>query len=84
MTAAASRLEVGVGIHTGEIELRGEDIGGIAVDVTHRVLGHAHGNEVVVSQTVKDLVLGASIEFDALGEHALKGVPGSWHLWRVC
>ena len=72
-----------VGIHTGEIELRDDDIGGIAVNVANRVLGHAGGGEIVVSQTVKDLVLGATIEFDALGEHELKGVPGSWRLWRV-
>ena len=85
MTAAETAgLEVRVGIHTGEVELRGDDIGGIAVDVANRVLGHAVGSDIVVSQTVKDLVLGAPIQFDALGEHELKGVPGSWHLWRVC
>ena len=81
--AASAGLEVRVGIHTGEIELRGDDLGGIAVNVASRVLGHAGGGEIVVSQTVKDLVLGASIDFDSLGQHALKGVPGSWGLWRV-
>jgi class 3 adenylate cyclase len=74
--AAAAGLAVRVGIHTGEIELRGDDIGGIAVNVANRVLGHAGGGEIVVSQTVKDLVLGAPIDFDDLGEHPLKGVPG--------
>ena len=82
-SAAMSGLDVRVGIHTGEIELRDDDIGGIAVNVANRVLSYAKGCEIVVSQTVKDLVLGASIEFDALGEHALKGVPGLWRLWKV-
>ena len=82
--AARASLEVRAGLHTGEIELRSDgDIAGIAVVVANRVLGHASGGEVVVSQTVKDLVLGAKLGFVHLGQHQLKGVPDRWHLWLV-
>jgi class 3 adenylate cyclase len=76
-------IEVRVGLHTGEIELRGDDIGGLAVHIGQRVLSAAQPSEVVVSSTVKDLVAGSGIEFADRGEHALKGVPGTWHLYAV-
>ena len=76
-------IEIRAGLHTGEIELRGEDVGGIAVALAARVTAEAGPSEVIVSSTVKDLVVGSGIEFDDLGEHALKGVPGEWRLYAV-
>jgi class 3 adenylate cyclase len=76
-------LPIRVGVHTGEVEQRGEDIGGIAVHVAARVLEHAGAGEVLVSRTVTDLVAGSGIEFADLGEHELKGVPGTWRLYAV-
>lgn len=76
-------IEVRSGLHTGEVELRGEDIGGIAVALAARVMAEAGPSEVLVSSTVKDLVVGSGIEFDDRGSHALKGVPGEWHLYAM-
>lgn len=76
-------LDVRFGIHVGEIELRGEDIGGIAVHIASRVLGRAEPGQVLVSRTVVDLVVGSGIEFTPMGEHELKGVPGSWQLYAA-
>ena len=76
-------LEVRAGVHTGECEVMGEKIGGIAVHIGARVAGHAGPDEVLVSGTVKDLVAGSGIAFDARGVHALKGVPGEWNLFAV-
>jgi len=76
-------VEVRSGIHTGEIELMGEDVGGIAVHISSRVTGHAGPGEVVVSSTVKDLVSGSGIEFADRGSHSLKGVPGQWRLFAA-
>ena len=76
-------IELRAGLHTGEVELRGEDIGGIAVNLAARVMGEAGSNEIVVSSTVKDLVIGSGIEFDDRGTHELKGVPGEWRLYAV-
>jgi pimeloyl-ACP methyl ester carboxylesterase len=76
-------LDVRAGLHTGEIELISEDVGGIAVHITSRVAGHAAAGEVVVSSTVKDLVAGSDIGFDDRGTHTLKGVPGEWRLFAV-
>jgi pimeloyl-ACP methyl ester carboxylesterase len=76
-------LNVRAGLHTGEIELISEDVGGIAVHITSRVAGHARAGEVVVSSTVKDLVAGSDIGFADRGAHSLKGVPGEWHLYAV-
>jgi class 3 adenylate cyclase len=74
---------VRVGLHTGEIELRGNDIGGIAVDIAARVMSHAAGGEVLTSAAVPLLVAGSGIEFEDRGEHELKGVPGAWRLFAV-
>jgi pimeloyl-ACP methyl ester carboxylesterase len=76
-------LEVRVGLHTGECELIGEEIGGIAVHIGARVAAHAGPSEVWVSQTVKDLVAGSGLAFDDQGMHELKGVPERWRLYRV-
>jgi pimeloyl-ACP methyl ester carboxylesterase/class 3 adenylate cyclase len=81
----AQRLGVPIraGLHVGEVERRGEDIGGIAVHVASRVMSNAASAEILVSSTVKDLVIGSGIEFDDRGAHELKGVPGEWHLYAV-
>ena len=77
-------LEIRVGLHTGEIELREDDeVAGVAVHIAARVEQHADPAEVLVSSTVKDLVAGSGIEFDDRGEHQLKGVPGTWKLFSV-
>ena len=76
-------IEIRAGLHVGEIELRGEDIGGIAVHVASRVMSNAKPGEILVSSTVKDLVIGAGIEFEERGGRELKGVPGTWNLYAV-
>ncbi len=76
-------IEIRAGIHTGEIEARGADIGGIAVHIAARVLALASPGEVLVSRIVTDLVVGSGIEFEDRGSHALKGVPGEWRLYRA-
>jgi class 3 adenylate cyclase len=81
--AAALQIGVRVGLHTGEIEMRGDDIGGLAVHIAQRVCGLAQPSEILVSSTVRDLVAGSGIEFEARGEHPLKGVPDPWRLFAV-
>jgi class 3 adenylate cyclase len=76
-------LEVRAGLHTGEVELNGDDISGIAVNIGARVGAKAEAGEVLVSQTVKDLVAGSGLTFEDRGEHDLKGVPGPWRLWSL-
>ena len=76
-------IEIRIGIHTGEIELREDDIGGIAVHIGARVAALARPSEILVSQTVIDLVTGSGIRFDERGPHKLKGVPGTWRLYTV-
>lgn len=76
-------VEVRSGLHTGEVERRGDDVGGIAVHLAARVNGVADAGEVVVSRTVTDLVLGAGLEFDRKGEYELKGIDRPWELWRL-
>ena len=76
-------IEIRTGVHTGEIDLMGEDVGGIAVNIAARVLAEAANNEVWVSRTVKDLVVGSGFEFTEKGTHSLKGVPGEWGLFSV-
>ena len=76
-------IEVRAGLHTGECERRGEDIGGIAVHIGARVANEAAPSEVLVSSTVKDLVVGSGITFEERGAHELKGVPGEWRLYAV-
>jgi class 3 adenylate cyclase len=76
-------IDVRVGIHTGEVERRKDDIGGVGVHVAARVLAVAEAGEVLVSRTVVDLVAGSGIEFEERGEHELKGLAGPWLLFRV-
>jgi class 3 adenylate cyclase len=76
-------IEVRAGLHTGECEIRGDDIGGIAVHIGARVSALAGPNDVLVSSTLRDLVIGSGLEFDDRGAHQLKGVPGEWHLFAV-
>jgi pimeloyl-ACP methyl ester carboxylesterase len=76
-------LEIRAGLHTGEVELAGDSVRGIAVHTGARVASYAGAGEVLVSQTVKDLVAGSGIEFDDRGAHELKGVPGEWRLYAV-
>ena len=76
-------VDVRVGLHTGEIELRGEDIGGVAVHVAQRVCAHAGPGDVVVSEAVPLLVAGSGIRFDERGGHELKGVPGTFRLFAA-
>jgi len=76
-------IEVRAGLHTGECEVRGDDIGGIAVHIGARVSALAGPNDVLVSSTLRDLVIGSGLEFDERGNHELKGVPGEWRLFAV-
>jgi class 3 adenylate cyclase len=76
-------IEVRAGLHTGECEVRGDDIGGIAVHIGARVSALAGAHEVLVSSTLRDLVIGSGLEFDDRGAHELKGVPGEWHLFAA-
>jgi class 3 adenylate cyclase len=76
-------LEVRAAVHTGEVELRNGDIGGIAVHIAARVMGLARPNEVLVSSTVRDPVAGAEIRFEDRSVQSLRGVPGQWHLFAA-
>jgi class 3 adenylate cyclase len=76
-------LEVRAGVHTGEIELMGEHVRGIAVHIGARVAAAAMPGHVLVSATVRDLVAGSGIEFDERGVFTLKGVPGEWRLFST-
>jgi class 3 adenylate cyclase/alpha-beta hydrolase superfamily lysophospholipase len=76
-------LELHLGLHTGECEVRGDDLGGLTVHIAARVGALAGPGEVLVSATVKHLVVGSRIDFVDRGEHELKGVPGTWRLYRV-
>jgi class 3 adenylate cyclase len=76
-------LQIRAGLHTGEVEVLNGNVGGIAVHIAARVMAAASDGGVMVSQTVKDLVVGSGIEFVDRGSHSLKGVPGEWHLYEV-
>ena len=76
-------IEVRAGLHTGECEVRGDAIGGIAVHIGARVSALAGPNDVLVSSTLRDLVIGSGLEFEERGAHELKGVPGEWRLFAV-
>lgn len=81
--AAGLGCEIRAGVHTGEIELREDDIGGIAVHIASRVADLAEAGEIWVSATVPGVVVGSGIEFSDRGSHELKGVPGEWELYAV-
>jgi class 3 adenylate cyclase/pimeloyl-ACP methyl ester carboxylesterase len=76
-------IESRAGLHTGEVETIAGKIGGIAVHIGARVGALASANEILVSSTVRDLVVGSGLAFESIGEHELKGVPDRWHLYRV-
>jgi class 3 adenylate cyclase/alpha-beta hydrolase superfamily lysophospholipase len=76
-------IDVRAGLHTGEIEVRGADVAGMAVHIGSRVAASAGPGEVIVSGAVPPLVVGSGISFEDRGEHELKGVPGAWHLYSV-
>jgi class 3 adenylate cyclase len=76
-------IDLRAGLHTGECEVRGADLGGLAVHIAARVGALAQPGEVLISGTVKDLVIGSGIEFTERGEHQLKGVPGTWRLFAI-
>ena len=76
-------LALRAGLHTGEIEIRGRDIGGIAVHAAARVMEHSNANEVLVSRVVTDLVAGAGLKFSDRGSHEFKGLPGRWDLFAA-
>jgi pimeloyl-ACP methyl ester carboxylesterase/DNA-binding winged helix-turn-helix (wHTH) protein len=76
-------LQIGTGLHTGECEMSGEDISGIAVDIAARVASMAEPDRVIMSSTVKDLVAGSNLQFADLGMHTLKDIPGEWRLFEA-
>jgi DNA-binding NarL/FixJ family response regulator len=79
----ALQIDVRIGMHSGEVELRGDDVGGIAVNIGSRVAAAGAPGEVLVSSTVRDLVGGSGIGFEDRGDHELKGVPDRWRLFAV-
>jgi class 3 adenylate cyclase len=83
IVSAAAELDIDVraGIHTGECVRRGDDVSGMAVNIASRIQACATGREVLVSQTVRDLVVGSHLHFEDRGPHPLKGVPGEWRLF---
>lgn len=76
-------LELRIGLHTGEVEVRGDDVAGIAVHIAARVAAMAGGGQVMVSHSIPPLVVGSGLEFASVGREVLKGVPGEWELFRV-
>jgi class 3 adenylate cyclase len=82
-SVASLGLEVRAGLHTGELEVMDGDLGGLAVHIAARVMDRADPCEVLVSSTVKDLVVGSGIAFQERGAHELRGVPGEWQLFSV-
>jgi class 3 adenylate cyclase len=76
-------LPLRAGLHTGEIEIRGQDVGGIAVHAAARVMAQSQASEVLVSRVVTDLVAGAGLKFTERGSYELKGIPGRWDLFAA-
>jgi class 3 adenylate cyclase len=76
-------LQIRAGVHTGEIQMVGDKIGGLAVNIGARVGSAARASEILVSQTVKDLTAGSGLLFEDAGEHELKGIPDRWRLYRA-
>jgi class 3 adenylate cyclase len=82
-TLAGTDLPIRAGLHTGEVELRRDDLGGIAVHIAARVAALAKEGEVLVSRTVRDLVVGSGLDFEDRGAHELKGVPDDWQIYAA-
>jgi class 3 adenylate cyclase len=76
-------LDLRAGVHTGEVEVRGDDLGGLAVTIAKRVCDLAGPGEVLVSETVRSLMVGSGVEFEGRGDYVLKGVPGTWPLYAT-
>jgi class 3 adenylate cyclase len=76
-------IEIRAGLHTGEVEIQDGQIAGIAVHIAARVMAFAGEGRVLVSGTVKDLVVGSAIQFADRGSHSLRGIPGEWRLFEV-
>ena len=76
-------IEVRAGVHTGECEVMGDNVGGMAVNIGARIMANAQPGSVLASGTVKDLVAGSGIDFEDRGSHPLKGIPGEWRLFAV-
>lgn len=76
-------LHIRAGIHTGEIELKGQEIGGIGVHIAARVMGEAGASTIMVSSTVRDLMVGSGVVFEDRGKHTLKGIAGEWQLYEA-
>ncbi len=76
-------LDVRTGVHTGELELAGGDVAGMAVHLAARIMGRAGGGEILVSRTVRDLVIGSELRFTERGEHELKGISDPWLLYAL-
>jgi class 3 adenylate cyclase len=76
-------VEIRAGLHTGEVEARGDDVGGIGVHIAARVMAEATAGEILISRTVRDLVVGSNIQSVDRGTHTLRGVEGDWQLFRV-
>ncbi|MEO7395780.1 MAG: adenylate/guanylate cyclase domain-containing protein, partial [Candidatus Limnocylindria bacterium] len=85
IASAVAELGVSVraGLHTGEVEAAGQSVGGLAVHIASRVMSAAGPNEVLVSGTLREVVVGSGLEFEGRGLHQLKGVPGEWRLWAL-
>lgn len=83
-SVAGMGIEIRAGVHTGEVELRGDDVAGIAVHIAARIADLAHPGRIWVSRTVKDLVTGSGATFDDRDEHELKGVADRWRLYELC
>jgi len=83
LSLAAAGMPIRAGMHTGEVEQRDDDVGGIAVHIAARVAALAAEGEILVSRTVRDLVVGSDLEFEDRGEYELKGVPDHWHVYAA-
>jgi class 3 adenylate cyclase len=76
-------IQLRAGLHTGEVELREDDVGGIAVHIAARVMAAANPGEILVSRTVRDLVVGSDVTLEDRGRYSLKGIDGDWQLLAV-
>jgi class 3 adenylate cyclase len=81
--AATQGLRVRAGMHAGEVVTQPSGVLGVAVHVAARVAARAQPGEVLLTQTVRTLTLGAGLEYETAGEHQLKGIPGTWRLYRL-
>jgi class 3 adenylate cyclase len=81
--AAQMGMQIRAGLHTGQVELRGDDIAGMAVHIAARVEALANPGDVLVSRTLVDLIAGSGVEFEDRGDYELKGVPGSWRVFAL-